>query len=326
MQKITPRRVDAHLQKGDRQRTNTKRNNTLINMRKNIILLLLAGLSLSVGAEKVKKVKIVYNDGTANLSIDRSKVNKIIFTEEWPEEQIFTIDGVTFKMIKVEKGEFQMGSTDEQAYDDEQPVHKVILTKDYYIGQTEVTQALYKAVMGSNPSSITTSDQLPVEQVSYNDITGTNGFLATLNAKIAESYTDETFTFRLPTEAEWEFAARGGNKSQGYTYSGSNTIDDVSWYKGNSSDSTHEVAKKAPNELGLYDMSGNVYEWCSDWYGAYSSEAQTDPTGAGGGYYRVYRSGSWRSIMRFSRSSYRSYGDSDDRGSSLGLRLCLSAE
>ena len=291
-------------------------------MRKNIILLLLAGLSLSVGAEKVKKINIEYNDNTATVSIDRSKVKKITFTSEYvPEVTPFTIDDVTFKMVKVEKGEFQMGSTEGDS--DEKPVHKVTFTKDYYIGQTEVTQALWKAVMGSNPSANQDSDQLPVENVSYNDITGTNGFLATLNAKIAESYKDKTYTFRLPTEAEWEFAARGGNQSQGYTYSGSNNIDDVAWYSSNSSSKTHEVAGLKANELGLYDMSGNVWEWCQDWYGAYGNEDQTDPTGPTSGSYRVRRGGGWYDGARNCRSSYRNCIGPDDWYVNLGFRLVL---
>ena len=291
-------------------------------MRKNIILLLLAGMSLSVGAEKVKKVKIVYNDDIGTLSIDRSKVKRISFTEEWPEEQIFTVDTVTFKMIKVEHGTFQMGSND--GYNDEQPVHKVTLTKDYYMGETEVTQALYKTVMGSNPSS-NKGDQFPVEHVSYYNLISADGFLAKLNAKIAELYTDKTYTFRLPTEAEWEFAARGGNKSQGYTYSGSNTLSEVGWYGDDAlTGCSHKVAQKAPNELGLYDMSGNLFEWCSDQAAGYSSEDQTDPTGPTDRLYYTIRGGSWHSYSKRCRSASRARQDpSDNLEDDLGLRLAL---
>ena len=131
-------------------------------------------------------------------------------------------------------------------------------------------------------------------------------------------------TFRLPTEAEWEYAARGGSKSKDYKYSGSNNIDDVAWYDGNSSYKTHEVGTKAPNELGLYDMSGNVWEWCSDWYGEYSSSTQTNPTGPTSGSYRVLRGGSWDSYAEFCRVSYRSSYTPADRYSYNGLRLvCL---
>ena len=280
----------------------------------------LIGFRLALAGNDVKNnINIEYNDGTETLSIDRSKVKKITFTEETPAEQTFTVGSVSFKVIKVEKGDFQMGSTDVHASDDEQPVHKVTLTKDYYMGETQVTQGLWMAVMGSdnNPSS-NQGDKLPVENVSYNDITGENGFLATLKEKTGK-------TFRLPTEAEWEFAARGGNQSKSYTYSGSNTIGDVAWYSGNCS-STKEVAGKNPNELGLYDMSGNVYEWCSDWYGTYSSDAQTDPTGPTNGTDRVIRGGSWGLDEWYSRSSCRDYSSSYECFDDLGFRLCLSAE
>ena len=202
-----------------------------------------------------------------------------------PQPEIFTVGGVSFKMIPVEGGTFTMGATAEQgsdAYDWEKPAHEVTLSS-YCIGDAEVTQALWQAVMGSNPSYFTGNLQRPVERVSWNDC---QTFITKLNQLTGK-------TFRLPTEAEWEYAARGGNKSQGYKYAGSNTLGDVAWYDGNSSSTTHPVATKAPNELGLYDMSGNVWEWCQDWYGSYSSGAQTNPTGPTLGSARVYRGGSW---------------------------------
>ena len=137
--------------------------------------------------------------------------------------------------------------------------------------------------MGSNPSRYTGDDNLPVEQVSWKDV---QEFIQKLNALTGKTY-------RLPTEAEWEYAARGGNQSQGYKYAGSNTVGDVAWHYGNSDHKTHPVGQKQPNELGLYDMSGNVWEWCQDWYGDYSSSAQTNPTGPSSGSYRVLRGGSW---------------------------------
>ncbi|MBQ8608093.1 MAG: SUMF1/EgtB/PvdO family nonheme iron enzyme, partial [Bacteroidaceae bacterium] len=181
--------------------------------------------------------------------------------------QTFTVNGVSFTMVRVEGGTFRMGATSEQVnpYNDEKPVHSVTLSS-YSIGQTEVTQALWKAVMGSNPSRFR-GDNLPVERVSWNDC---RTFIRKLNALTGR-------TFRLPTEAEWEFAARGGNQSQGYQYSGSNNLGSVAWYDSNSGDKTHPVATKSANELGLYDMSGNVWEWCQDWYGSYSSSSQTNP-------------------------------------------------
>lgn len=187
-------------------------------------------------------------------------------------------------MVYVSGGTFTMGGTSEQGSDaesDEKPTHNVTLSS-YYICKYEVTQALWRAVMGSNPSYFK-GDNLPVECVSWNDC---QTFINRLN-----SYTGRNF--RLPTEAEWEFAARGGNYSRHYKYSGSNYIGDVAWYDNNSGNRTHPVGTKQPNELGLYDMSGNVYEWCSDWYGSYSSYSQSDPTGPNSGSGRVERGGSW---------------------------------
>lgn len=202
-----------------------------------------------------------------------------------------------------------MGSDYE--YDNADPVHKVTLTKGYYIGETEVTQELWTAVMGSNPSCFTGNMQRPVEMVSFNDC---QTFISKLNELTGE-------TFRLPTEAQWEYAARGGNKSKGYIYSGSNTLDDVAWYSSNSSYTTHPVKTKAPNELGIYDMSGNVWEWCSDWYGSYSSAAQTDPTGPSTGSLRVKRGGSWNYNSLHCRVAYRYHNTPTGIDFHHGLRL-----
>ena len=228
---------------------------------------------------------------------------------------IITVNGVAFNMVKVSGGTFQMGATSEQGSDadsDEKPVHQVTLS-DYYIGETEVTQELWQAVMGSNPSHFTGSGQLPVEYVTWYDC---QTFIRKLNALTG-------MQFRLPTEAEWEFAARGGNSSQGYKYSGSNNIDDVAWYTYNSNSKTHEVGTKAPNELGLYDMTGNVMECCQDWEGCYDTSAQTNPTGPTSGCRRVCRDGSWNDYAFNCRVSNRGYIPSGDRLSRLGLRLAL---
>ena len=228
------------------------------------------------------------------------------------QNKVFTVNGVSFKMIAVKGGTFTMGATPEQtgAYGDELPTHSVTLS-DYYIGETEVTQELWSAVMGSNPSYFTGNMQRPVEMVSWNDC---QTFISKLNELTGE-------TFRLPTEAEWEYAARGGNQSQGRLYSGSNTIDDVAWYWDNSSSTTHPVKTKAPNELGIYDMSGNVWEWCSDWYGSYSSDAQTDPIGPSTGSYRVYRGGSWDNFAASCRVAYRRSSSPTISHYYFGLRL-----
>ena len=229
----------------------------------------------------------------------------------------FNVKGVPFKMVYVAGGTFMMGATAEQdGYErDETPAHRVTLS-GYYIGQTEVTQELWYAVMGTNPSRFTRSSLNPVEEVSWDDC---QEFIAKLNDLTG-------LEFRLPTEAEWEYAARGGNKSQGYKYAGSNTIDEVAWYDGNSGKGTHEVGTKAPNELGLYDMTGNVWEWCSDWYGSnyYSSVPSTNPTGPTSGSARVVRGGSWLNNAQLCRVSYRS----DDANpanhySTVGFRLVL---
>ncbi len=239
------------------------------------------------------------------------EVNSGRFTEDGGR---FTVNGVSFEMVRVEGGTFRMGATSEQeddAYSDEKPVHSVILSS-YYIGKTEVTQALWQAVMGSNPSNFKGAD-LPVECVSWNDC---QEFIQKLNSLTGRN-------FRLPTEAEWEFACRGGNNSCGYKYSGSNNLGNVAWYDENSGGQTHRVATKAPNELGIYDMSGNVWEWCSDWYADYTSYSQTDPTGPQSGSGRVYRGGGWYCDVGSCRSSNRDGSFPTNRYCSLGLRLAL---
>ena len=225
----------------------------------------------------------------------------------------FTVNGISFTMIAVQGGTFTMGATSEQgidAFNDEKPTHKVTLS-DYMIGETEVTQELWKAVMGTNPSYFS-GTQNPVERVSWEDC---QNFIAELNAMTGKK-------FRLPTEAEWEYAARGGNKSNGFKYSGSGSIDKVAWYYGNSS-STHPVKQKQANELGIYDMSGNVYEWCQDWIGIYSISAQTNPTGPSSGSARVHRGGSWYYNARNCRVSCRRNNAPTYSFYDLGLRLAL---
>lgn len=227
-----------------------------------------------------------------------------------------TVNSVSFDMVSVKGGTFTMGATSEQGsdcYDRECPTHQVTLS-DYMIGKTEVTQELWQAVMGSNPSFFK-GYNLPVESVSWNDC---QEFIKKLNSLTG-------LNFRLPTEAEWEYAARGGNNSKGYKYSGSNDIDRVAWYEETANHSgTKPVATKVPNELGLYDMSGNVWEWCNDWYGDYSSDSQTNPKGPSSGSKRVYRGGSWTRYARNCRVSYRYYNNLDYGFNNLGLRLVLA--
>ena len=224
-------------------------------------------------------------------------------------------DGISIEMVKVEAGTFMMGATPEmeKPNSDEKPLHQVTLINDYYMGKYKVTQALWEAVMGSNPSYFK-GDNLPVEKVSWNDC---QEFISKLNSLTGRK-------FRLPTEAEWEYAARGGKKRRGYQYSGSSNITDVAWYDGNSGSKTHPVGTKQANELGIYDMSGNVHEWCSDWYGSYSSSSQTNPTGADSGSSRVIRGGCWDGFARFCRLSYRGRIPPYICSYYLGLRLALS--
>ena len=226
---------------------------------------------------------------------------------------VFEVNGVSFKMVNVPGGTFTMGATSEQGSsepdDDERPTHQVTLSS-YCIGQTEVTQELWQAVMGSNPSEFKGSKH-PVEMVSWNDC---QDFIRKLNNLTGQN-------FRLPTEAEWEYAARGENNDD-TKYAGSDNLDEVAWYNENCLQ-THDVATKRANSLGIYDMSGNVWEWCHDWYGDYRSSSQTNPQGPSSGSHRVHRGGSWISYARLCRVSNRGNYDPVNRISLLGLRLAL---
>ena len=280
-----------------------------------------------------------YTDATRNITITAGQSTSLALAPQpISRNRTFTVKGVSFTMIPVEGGTFTMGATREQrsdAEDDEKPTHRVTIS-DYYIGETEVTQALWEAVMtysgatttgetltaysdpwlGSNPlSTYGVGENYPAYYVSHDDIVDI--FLPRLNAITGK-------TFRLPTEAEWEYAARGGNKSKGYKYAGSNTIGNVAWYESNSKSKTYPVKGKQANELGLYDMSGNVWEWCSDWYGSYSSSAQTNPTGPATGSFRVCRGGCRYGDARSCRVSNRSYNTPVFRFNDLGLRLALT--
>ena len=250
----------------------------------------------------------------------------------------YTVNGVTFKMVEVEGGTFMMGVDQQVGY--AYPAHEVTLST-YSIGQTEVTQELWVAVMGSNPSYFNeygNADvhsnhdswdaginlQRPVDYVNYSDCLA---FCAKLNEMTG-------LNFRIPTEAEWEFAARGGNKSHGYEYAGSDSVNDVAWWKETIPSptvytdgwGTQTVATKAPNELGIYDMSGNVEEWCYDWFAAYSSTAEplTNPTGPATGTQRAKRGGTCTNKYAYSLIVYyRQPQNPDARGNTRGLRLAL---
>ncbi|MBR3455624.1 MAG: SUMF1/EgtB/PvdO family nonheme iron enzyme [Bacteroidaceae bacterium] len=238
----------------------------------------------------------------------------------------FTVRGVTFAMVYVQGGTFQMGATSElesDSFDDEKPSHSVTLSS-YYIGETEVTQGLWEAVMGTTVSQQRDKKSktwplygegvnYPMYFITWDEC---KTFVSQLNSLTGQH-------FRLPTEAEWEFAARGGNKSKHYKYSGSNTLSTVAWCHDNSDKSTHPVKAKIANELGLYDMSGNVSEWCEDWYGSYSSGSQTNPAGPSSGSKRVSRGGCWENYERGCRVSCRYCDTPDYRIDCHGLRLAL---
>ena len=271
------------------------------------------------------------------VSADGYKTHKEEFrltADETIQKQVTLEEGsdVPEWMVFVEGGTFQMGGTSSD--DNGKPVHSVTVS-DFYIGKYEVTQSEYESVMGKNPAKFKqTGKDAPVENVSWYDA------VEFCNKLSDQEGLDRCYTgsgknikcvfnangYRLPTEAEWEYAARGGNKSKGYKYSGSNDIGSVAWYDNNSRNKIHSVGRKKANELGIYDMSGNVYEWCWDWDGAYSSGTQNDPHGPGSGSDREYRGGSWRVNASFCRIANRicySPGYSPDH---LGFRLACNSK
>jgi formylglycine-generating enzyme required for sulfatase activity len=295
------------------------------------------------------ELTLIDNKGDTSICVRKEKLNeykaKQVAVAEAKRKRV--IEQALKQFVSVSGGMFTMGCTAEQGGDcddDEKPAHTVTL-KDFSIGKYEVTQALWQAVMDENPSNFKGDGNLPVETVSWNDV---QGFIQKLNEKTGKKY-------RLPTEAEWEYAARGGNKSKGYKFSGSQNIENAGWYVGNSGDTpmdneemkqlllsekydeynrklrannnkTKPVGTKQPNELGIYDMTGNVWEWVSDWYGGnyYSSSSDTNPTGPNSGSYRVHRGGSWTNDAGYCRVSNR-HADSPGNGDySLGFRLAVS--
>ena len=256
----------------------------------------------------------VNGDGVVDLSDATTLIDHVLNGVNNGSTHTFIANNVMFEMVRVEGGTFTMGATAEQASDafsDELPTHKVTLSP-FLIGKYEVSQTLWFAVMGENPS-VNTGINLPVDNVTWNEC---QTFITKLNELTGKN-------FRLLTEAEWEYAARGGNKSKGYKYSGSNNLGDVAWYIDNSNNTSHAMGTKAPNELGIYDMTGNVMEWVSDWKGSYSSGAQTNPTGPDSGTYRVNRGGSYGNVERLSRITNRNSIDPNMSSKTMGLRLCL---
>ena len=296
---------------------------------------------LLIGSHTVRLEKEGYAKQEKTIVVSEGQEHMLEYTlaKEMPKvtpqtaargKETFTVNGVSFTMVAVKGGTFTMGGTAEQGSDagsDEKPTHQVTLS-DYYIGETEVTQELWQAVMGTtiqeqakkgtyDTSLYGVGNSYPMYYVSWDDC---QKFIKKLNRLTGKK-------FRLPTEAEWEYAARGGQKSRGYKYAGSNTLSDVAWYWDNSSSKTHPVKQKQANELGLYDMSGNVWEWCKDWYedlyGRYSSSAQTNPKGPPSGYIRVFRGGGWNNSASSCRVANRSHLSPGIRDGNLGFRVVL---
>jgi len=215
-------------------------------------------------------------------------------------------------MVLVKGGTFKMGDTFGEGKKFEKPVHDVTVS-DFYISNYEITQALWKEIMGTSPSHFRDCNQCPVERVSWHDA---QNFIKKLNVLTGKNY-------RLPTEAEWEYAARGGEKTQNHRYSGARNINDVAWYSGNSGNKTNEVGQLKPNELGIYDMSGNVWEWCNDWFSSYSSTTETNPKGPETGDGRVVRGGSWFGYIDANRLTFRGFDDPSNSRSYIGFRIVL---
>jgi formylglycine-generating enzyme required for sulfatase activity len=231
---------------------------------------------------------------------------------------IIGLTRLDIEVIPVKGGTYTMGCTKSQGDDcdsDEKPNHKVTVY-DFYIGKYEVTQRQWEHIMGENPSGHKDCPDCPVENVSWNDV---QEYIKKLNAKTGKKY-------RLPTEAEWEYAAKGGRKMTATKYSGSNNLEDVAWYDDNSSYYATHVGTKAPNELGIYDMSGNVWEWCSDWYGKtyYKHSPKKDPKGPKKGSRRVYRGGSWYYFAAYCRVANRNCSSPTFSDYNFGFRLVIA--
>jgi formylglycine-generating enzyme required for sulfatase activity len=236
------------------------------------------------------------------------------------DDQPWAVPDLGMKFVHVAPGSFQMGSADGDA--DGKPVHEVRITRPFWIGKYEVTQAEYEKIMGWNPSIFKGAPN-PVVGVSWDDAVA---FCRKLTEQErGAGQLPEGYEYRLPTEAEWEYAARGGPKSKGFTYSGSNDAEEVAWHSDDSRDKSHPVGGKKPNELGLHDMSGNVFEWCLDWYGEYPPGTVADPSGARTGRSRVFRGGSWFLNATFCRSASRNGYAPSLSFNNLGFRVALAA-
>ena len=298
-----------------------------------IVFKLLSGSELGVSPGKIKSIVFLKEVISETPEVDESEKKDTPFTSSSTK--------VPENMVFVERGSFTMGDTWGDGYNNEKPTHKVTFTYDFYIGKYEVTFDEYDAFCEAT-GLIETNDegsgrgQRPVINVSWWNAIAYCNWLSD-KENLPKAYDDKgnfldedgnittdpskVVGYRLPTEAEWEYTARGGNKSKGYKYSGSDTIDEVAWYTSNSGSKTHEVGKKLPNELGIYDMNGNVWEWCGDFYANYSSPEQTNPY-RNIGSSRVFRGGSWCNSATGLRVAGRSYGSPTIAYSDLGFRIC----
>ena len=279
-------------------------------------------------------------------STNKSGVKSALYTFVTPEKYIEINGELLFsQMIKVEGGFFSMGSNDEYRGKDELPIH-IVKIEDFYISKYEVTQGEYKVIMKKTPSygDYGIGSNYPVNNVNwYNAVEYCNALSKkegltpcyTIDKNSNDSNNKSIYDdlkwlvvcdfsangYRLPTEAEWEYASKGGAKSNNYIYSGSNDIDKVAWNDNNSEGSCHSVGTKASNELGLYDMSGNVWEWCWDWYDEYSSEAVSDPQGVSSQSSRVKRGGYWDNHRNYCRMANRSKSTPSNQSNGIGFRL-----
>ena len=290
---------------------------------KKILFLVFVFVCVNVSAQ-INSCDVNYDNkvNTADVvAVYTNIIDGTVPTKPEMTSKSFEISGslLNLVMMPVEGGTFMMGGTGEQVdpNDDETP-HLVTLS-DYYIEISEMPQVIWEAVMGSNPSEHV-GVVYPVENVSWNDC---QTFISKLNLMLADQLNG--MKFRLPTEAEWEFAARGGNKSMHYQYSGGNDIDKIAWNKDNSDDNTHAIMNKTSNELGLYDMSGNVWEWCQDWYDSnyYSNSPTVNPQGPSSSYWRVFRGGSWNNAENC-RTARREFYTPQSARNHIGFRLVLS--
>lgn len=280
-----------------------------------ILLFCVVGLLFGAYRKYLSPVSEVDKPTEKSEVVSEDKGRKMTTEKPTPvhkcKRETISANGVSFNVIEVEGGTFNMGSNDADANADERPVHKVTLST-FYIMETEVTQALWEKVMNANPSEFKGAN-LPVHNVKKEECESFVFALYMLTGR----------NFRLPTEAEWEYAARGGKYSKRFKYAGANSLDNVAWYSENSGGNPHKVAEKWPNEIGLYDMTGNVWEWCSDWYGEYGPEAVSDPVGKLFGTFLVLRGGSWSNDSSYQRVTLRQGLKRYSSFNNVGLRLVM---